>query len=158
MDNKRVLFVCTYHGARARIAEEFLKQYAGGMVDSFSSCFDPGKIGKLPVSVMNEMGLELSTESPKSVFDRHADREVFDYVITLCHEATTEQCPIFNINVDALFKKKAERILWTIQDFKTLDGTDEEKLAGARGIRDNIKSEVISFLQQIGIKQSDLEL
>ena len=152
MGNKRVLFVCTFHGARARIAEEFAKQYAGEKVDVFSSCFEPGKIGKAAVDVMNEIGLEISSETPKTVFDRYADKEGFDYVISLCHEATTEQCPIFNVNVDALFKKKAERITWSIQDFKSLEGTDEEKLEGARAIRDNIKSEVLTFLDQIGVK------
>ena len=150
MGNKRVLFVCTYHGARSRIAEEYFKKYAGGQIDVFSSCFEPGKIGKLPLSVMNETGITISSDSPKTVFDRYADKEGFDYVITLCHEATTEQCPIFNINVDALYKQKAERISWSIQDFKSLEGTDEEKMEGARRIRDNIKSEVISFLEHLG--------
>ena len=152
MGNKRVLFVCTYHGARARIAEAFTREYAGGKIDAFSSCFEAGKIGKLPVSVMNETGFEISAESPKTVFERYADREGFDYVITLCHEATTEQCPVFKINIDTLYQKKAERISWSIQDFKSLSGTDEEKLEGARCIRDNIKAEVNLFLKKIGIE------
>ena len=156
MVNRRILFVCTYHGARAIIAEEFAKQYAGDRVDVFSSCFDPGKIGNLPLNIMNEIGIKIPRESPKSVFDRYADKEEFDYVISLCHEATTEQCPVFRINVDAMYKREAERILWSIQDFKSLNGTDEEKLAGARIIRDNIKTEVISFLRQIGINQNNI--
>jgi len=101
---------------------------------------------------MNEIGLEIESVAPKSVFDRYTDKEGFDYVVTLCHEVTTEQCPIFNINVDALYKSEAERITWSIKDFKSLDGTDEEILEGARAVRDSIKSEVISFLHQIGIK------
>ena len=78
------------------------------------------------------------------------------FLTVICHEATTEQCPIFNVNVDALFKKEAERITWSIEDFKSLNGADEEKLEGARYIRDNIKSEVISFLEQIGVKQDSV--
>ena len=150
MNNKRVLFVCTYHGARARIAEEFMKEYAGGRIDVFSSCFDPGKIGPLPIGIMNEVGINISSESPKTVFDRYADKERFDYVITLCHESTTEQCAVFRMNIDTLFRKYAERISWSIQDFKSLQGTDEEKKEGSRRIRDNIKAEVISFLDHMG--------
>ncbi|MBW2251930.1 MAG: hypothetical protein JRF60_15215 [Deltaproteobacteria bacterium] len=45
----------------------------------------------------------------------------------------------------------AETISWSIQDFKSCSGKEEEKKAGAREIRDKIKSEVISFLAQIGI-------
>ena len=151
MERERVLFVCTYQGARARIAEEFIKRIAPGKIDAFSSCFDRGKIGPLPIDVMREVGITLSAESPKSVFERHKDGEVFDYVITLCFDATTELCPIFKTSIDTMYAKKAEMIYWSIPDFKTLMGTEEEKKAEARIIRDEIKSEVISFLKRIGI-------
>jgi arsenate reductase len=151
MGKKKVLFVCTYHGARSRIAEEFIKRSAPGKIEAHSSCFESGKIGPLPIDVMREVGIDLSEESPKSVFERHKERGIFDYVISLCHEATTEQCPIFKTNVDALYEKEAERISWSVPDFKSLSGTEEEKKAGARDIRDKIKSEVISFLTRIGI-------
>jgi len=100
---------------------------------------------------MREVGIDLPTEAPKSVFERYKERDVFDFVITLCHEATTEQCPIFKTSVDTLYAKKAERISWSIPDFKSLSGTEEERKAGAREIRDKIKSEVIAFLARIGI-------
>jgi arsenate reductase len=151
MERKKVLFVCTYHGARSRIAEEFTKQIAPDSIKAYSSCFEPGKIGSLPIDVMKEVGIALSTEAPKSVFERYKDRDDFDYVISLCHEATTEQCPIFKTNVDGLYAKKAKRISWSILDFKSLRGTEEEKKAGAREIRDKIKSEVIEFFTRIGL-------
>ena len=109
------------------------------------------KIGPLPIGIMREVGINLTTESPKSVFERYQERDAFDYVISLCHEATTEQCPIFKTNIDALYAKKAETISWSIPDFKSLSGTKEEKEADAREIRDKIKSEVILFLAKIGI-------
>ena len=151
MERKKVLFVCTYHGARSRIAEEFAKQIAPERIEAYSACFDPLKIGPLPINVMREVGIDLPGESPKSVFERHKEKDVFDYVISLCHETSTEQCPTFKISIDALYAKKAEMFSWSIQDFKSLNGTKEEKKAGAREIRDSIKSEVISFLTQIGI-------
>ena len=151
MKRKRVLFVCTHHGARSRIAEEFVKLAAPGKIEAHSSCFESGIIGPLPIAVMQEVGIDLPAKSPKPVFERHKERDVFDYVISLCHAATTEQCPIFKTNVDALYAKKAESISWSVPDFKSLSGTEEERKAGAREIRDKIKSEVISFLAQIGI-------
>jgi arsenate reductase len=151
MERKKVLFVCTYNGARSRIAEEFIKRSAPGKIEAHSSCFESGKIGPLPIEVMREVGVDLPTETPKSVFERYKEGDVFDYVISLCYEATTEQCPIFKTNVDALYAKKAERISWSIPDFKSLSGTEEERKAGAMEIRDQIKSEVISFLARIGI-------
>jgi protein-tyrosine-phosphatase len=76
---------------------------------------------------MREVGIDLSAEAPKSVFERHKERGIFDYVISLCHEATTEQCPIFKTNVDALYAKEAETISWSVPDFKSLSGTEEKK-------------------------------
>ena len=151
MERKKVLFVCAYHGARSLIAEEFAKQIAPEKIEVYSSCFDPRKIGPLPIDVMREVGIDLPAESPKSVFERHKEGDVFDYVISLCHEATNEKCPRFKLNIDALYAKMAETFSWSIPDFKPLSGTEEERKAGARKIRDKIKSEVISFLAQIGI-------
>jgi arsenate reductase len=151
MERKKVLFVCSYQGARAIIAEEFVKQIAPGKIEAYSSCFDPGRITSLPIDVMGEVGITLPSESPRSVFDRHRDGETFDYIITLCFEATTELCPVFKTSVDAMYAKEAEMIYWSIPNFLSLRGTEEEKKDGARAIRDEIKSEVISFLKRIGI-------
>jgi len=151
MERKKVLFVCTYHGARSRIAEEFTKQIAPGRIDAYSSCFDPRKISPLPIDVMQEVGIDLPAESPKLIFNRHKEGDVFDYVISLCHEVSTEECPLFKRSIDVLYAKEAETISWSIQDFKSVSGTEKERKAGARKIRDKIKSEVISFLVRIGI-------
>ena len=143
--------MCTYQGARSRIAEKFANQVASGRIEAYSSCFDPGRIDPLTIDVMREVGIDLPAESPMPVVERHKRKHVFDYVISLCHEISTEQCPLFKRYIDALYAKKAERISWSIPGFKLLSGTEEEKEAGARKIRDKIKSEVISFLAQIGI-------
>ena len=151
MERKKVLFVCTYHGARSRIAQEFTRQIAPERIEAYSACFAPWIIGSLPIDVMREVGIDLPAESPMPVVERHKRKHVFDYVISLCHEISTEQCPLFKRYIDALYAKKVETISWSIPDFKLLSGTEEEKEAGARKIRDKIKSEVISFLAQIGI-------
>ena len=151
MGRKKVLFVCAYHGARSRIAEEFVKRSASGKIEAYSSCYDPRNIAPLPVDVMREVGIDLPAESPKLIFDRHKKGDVFDYVIFLCYEVSKEQCPLFKMSVDKLYGKMAETFSWSIQDFKSLNGTEEERKAGARIIRDTIKSEVISFIAQIGV-------
>jgi len=151
MERKKILFVCTYHGARSRIAEEFAKQIAPEKIDAYSSCFDPRKISPLPIDVMGEVGIDLPAESPKLIFNRHKEGDVFDYVISICHEVSTDECPLFKKSIDVLYAEMAETISWSIPDFKSLTGTEEERKAGAREIRDKIKSEIISFLAGIGI-------
>jgi len=141
--------VCTYNGVRSRIAEEFANRIAHERIEAYSCCFDPGRIDSLPIDVMRETGIELPAESPKPVFARYKERNVFDYVICLCHDVLTEQCPIFKRSVDVLFAKMAKTISWSIPDFKKLSGTEEKRKAGARKIRDKIKSKVVSFLAKI---------
>lgn len=151
MEKKKVLFVCTFSGARSRIAEAFVKLFASEKIEAHSSCFEEGRIGSLPLSIMREVGVDLSAEAPKSVFRRYKEKEIYDYVISLCHEATTKHCPIFKSNIDLLYAKEAERLSWSIPDFRSLEGTEDERRNGARHIRDKIKSEVITFLSRIGI-------
>jgi arsenate reductase len=77
---------------------------------------------------MREIGIDISGHRSKSV-DEFVDRE-FDFVITVCDNAN-ENCPIF--------PGKAERIHWSFTDPAAVDGTDEERLAAFRDVRDQIK-------------------
>jgi len=145
----RVLFVCTHNGARSRIAEEFAKRSAAEGIEPSSASLESDRIGPLPVSVMGEVGIELPTAPPKSVFARYKDQECFDYVVTLCDPAGGEQVPVFLASVDALYQETSLRVNWAIPSFRSLSGTEEERKAGARQIRDRIKTEVLAFLSQL---------
>ena len=106
MSPLRVLFVCTHNGARSRIAEEFTKRAAVEQVDSYSASLESDRIGPLPVCVMKEIGIELPTAPPRSVFERYRDQERFDYVVTLCDPASNEQAPVFTAGLDVVFHGK----------------------------------------------------
>jgi arsenate reductase len=151
----RVLFVCKHNGARSRIAEEFAKLAASGRIEAFSSSFESEKIGPLPVSVMKEIDVELRTSPPKSVFERFKDKEAFDYVVGICDPDSNEQVPVFLNNLDTLYNKTAQRLNWSIPNFRSLSVKDEERKAKARQIRDRIKTEVLNLLSQLVI-DSDL--
>ena len=118
-------------------------------IDVYSSGFESGTLGGLPVQVMEEAGFEFSTAPLTTVFDRYASNETFDYVITLCHEASTEKCPVFRGSVDMIYGEQAQILGWSVLDFLALKGVPDEKLDGARKIRDRIKAEVYEFLSQI---------
>jgi arsenate reductase len=149
----RVLFVCTFSGARSLIAEKFTNQLAHGKIEAYSSSFESGKIGPLPIAVMKEIGIDLPTDSPKSVWDRYMEKEAFDWVITVCDEISgMQQCPIFRENVNDLYAGNAKMLSWSIPPFSSLGGSDEERKARAREIRDKIKNQVLLFLAQIGIE------
>ena len=149
MSPVRVLFVCTHNGARSRIAEEFARRAAAERIEVYSASLESDRIGPLPVSVMNEVGIALPTAPPKSVFDRYRDHERFDHVIALCDPTSSEQVSVFLANVDALYDDTTKRMNWAIPNFRSLGGTEEEKMAGARQIRDRIKAQVLAFLFQL---------
>ncbi len=134
------------------MAEEFAKLAAPGRIDVYSSSLESDKIGPLPVFVMNEVGVKLRTSPPKSIFERFKEKELFDYVIAICDPDSKEEVPIFLSGVDTLYNKTAQRLNWTIPNFRSLSGTDEDKKTKARLIRDRIKTEVLNFLSQLGIK------
>jgi arsenate reductase len=131
------------------MAEEFARRAAAARTEVYSASLESDKIGPLPVSVMNEVGIALPTAPPKSVFDRYRDGEHFDYVIALCDPTSGEQALVFLAGVDALYDDTTKRMNWAVPNFQSLRGTEEERKAGAREIRDRIRAEVLAFLSQL---------
>ena len=89
---KSVLFVCTHNAVRSQMAEAFLNKVYGDRYSAFSAGTDPTQIDSLVVSVMKEVGIDVSGYRSKglNVFkDYH-----FDYVVTVCDQAN-ESCPYF---------------------------------------------------------------
>jgi len=48
---------------------------SSGRIEAYSSSFESGKIGPLPVVVMKEEGIDLPTVAPKSVYDRYMEKK-----------------------------------------------------------------------------------
>lgn len=150
MSRPRVLFSCTYYGARSLVAEAFALQLAPKQIAPFSSGFESGEISPLPRQAMQELGFELPAQSPKSVFDRYRDGEAFDYVVIMCCESSKEHCATLRSHVAALFAGQAALESWSIPDFQSIRGAGDERLTQARRIRDEIRLAVLDILSRIG--------
>jgi arsenate reductase len=83
---------------------------------------------------MDEIGIDITGHRSKSV-DEFAGRE-FDCVITVCDNAN-ETCPVF--------PGKTRRIHWSIDDPAEAVGSNEEKLAVFRRVRDEIRARLKKF-------------
>ena len=140
MDKKRVLFVCVHNSARSQIAEAFLKKYSGDRFEVESAGLEPGKLNTLAVEVMKEVGIDISQNKTKSVFDFYKQGKQYDYVITVCDESQSGACPVF--------PGKGERLHWGFKDPSGFQGTWEEKLEKTREVRDKIKRRIIEWLNQ----------
>jgi arsenate reductase len=130
-DKINVLFVCVHNSARSQMAEALLNQMAGDRYSAQSAGLEPGTLNPLAVEVMREIGLDISQNQTKDVFDFFKKGALFSYVVTVCDGASAERCPIFPGNTP--------RVHCSFPDPAALTGSHEEQLAETRKIRDQIK-------------------
>lgn len=139
MEKKRVMFICIHNSGRSQMGEAFLRHVASDRFDVFSAGIESGKLNPLVVKAMEEVGVSMDGHYAKKAQDFVDRGEHFDYVITVCDESNAERCP--------MFPGKHERMHWGFPDPSALTGSDEEKLAGIRPIRDAIQDKVQEFVQ-----------
>lgn len=118
------------------MAEAFLKQHGGDRYEVHSAGLEPGKLNPLVVEVMKESAIDISGNSTNSV-DEYLDQG-FDFVITVCDEASAERCPYF--------PGKAKRLHWSFQDPSSIEGSKEEKMEKIKEVRNQIERKVIHFV------------
>ena len=143
MGNPKVLFLCTGNSARSQMAEAFLRHYAGDYFDAFSAGLDPKGIHPYTRLVMQEIGLDLDRQQSKSVSE-YLGRVTFAYLITVCANAE-KNCP-------TTFLGYGQRMHWYFDDPAAVVGTEDEKLARFRAVRDQIDQRIRSWLSEQGIE------
>lgn len=133
----RVLILCTGNSARSQMAEGLLRHDAGGTYQVFSAGTKPGHVRPEAVAAMREVGIDISGHRSKSV-DEFAGQE-FDCVITVCDNAR-ESCPVFPAGT--------KRIHWSVEDPAATTGTEDERLAAFRRIRDELRVRLKNFARE----------
>lgn len=106
-----------------------------------SAGFEPGPINPLVVDVMKEEDLDLSHKQSQSVFELFKQGKIYKYVITVCEASREEQCP--------LPPGVTNRLHLPFPNPAQLTGTHQERLAGTRAIRDQIKQAVQGLAGQL---------
>ena len=137
---KRVLFVCIHNSARSQMAEAFVNQLAGDRFQAESAGIEPGKLNPIVVAAMQEKGIDLTGRPTKSVDSMIARGVSFDYIATVCDETSAERCPTF--------PGTATRLHWSFADPSSFQGTDEERLARTRLVRDEIHAKIKDWLAE----------
>lgn len=139
MSKTKVLFVCIHNSARSQMAEAFLNTLYGDRFDAMSAGLEPGVLNPYVVRAMQEIGIDIAEAKTKSVFDLHTAGYSYDYVVTVCDPEAAERCPIF--------PGAAERLHWGFPDPSRMQGSDEEKLAQVRKVRDAIRRQIEMWVQ-----------
>lgn len=124
---RRVLFLCTHNSARSQMAEGLLRAWGGPRFEAHSAGVVATEVRPLAIRAMDEIGIDIRGQSSKSL-DAYAGQP-FDAAITVCDDAR-EACPFF---------PGAERQLhWSFDDPSAATGTDADRLAVYRRVRDEI--------------------
>lgn len=133
---KRVLILCTGNSCRSQMAEAIVNHDLSHSWQAFSAGTQPsGYTHPLAIRALAEIGISHQGES-KPV-DRFRG-ENFDCVITVCDDAA-ENCPVW--------LGKGKRIHIGFPDPAKAEGSENEKMAMFRQVRDDIRVRIIQFLQ-----------
>ena len=133
---RRVLFLCVHNSARSQMAEGLLRARAGDSFDVHSAGNAATAVRPLAVQAMAELGIDIGGQRSKSV-DEYAGQR-FDYAITVCDDAK-EACPYF--------PGAATQIHWRFDDPAAATGSEEERLAVFRRVRDEINEHIEEFVR-----------
>ncbi len=137
----KVLILCTGNSCRSQMAHGFLQSFDKNL-QVFSAGTEPAKqINAKAVQVMQEIGIDISTHTPKHV--EQYINETWDYVITVCGGAN-ETCPAF-------FGTVKNRLHIGFEDPSEAVGTDEFIMSEFRRVRDEIKTEFQKFYSNLKI-------
>jgi len=137
MKKTKVLFLCTGNSARSQMAEAFLREYAGDRFEVYSGGLKAEGIHPYTKKVMDEVRIDISNQESKKL-KKFLGSYHFGYLITVCRNAE-ENCPTF--------PDVSQRLFWEFEDPSNFSGSEEEKLAKFREIRDKIETKIKNWIQ-----------
>jgi arsenate reductase len=119
------------------MAEGLLRHDGGPNYEVFSAGTKPSSVRPEAIQVMQEVGIDISGHRSKSVEEFVGER--FDYVITVCDNAK-ESCPVFPAT--------PKRVHWSLEDPAAAQGSEEQRLAEFRRIRDQLRTHLRQLVQE----------
>ena len=126
-----ILFLCVHNAGRSQMAAGFARQFGGNRVVVYSAGSAPGEtLNPAVVVAMNEVGIDISAESPKKLTDQMA-RDA-DVIVTM---GCGDECPYY----------PGKRY----DDWELTDPAGQ-RLEVVRAVRDDIKSRVRALLDELG--------
>lgn len=131
-----VLILCTGNSCRSHLAEGLLRSLAGDLFEVHSAGSKPaGYVHPLAIRAMAEIGLDISGHRSKPMTEfLHASIET---VITVCGNAD-QACPVFPGPVN--------RHHWPFEDPARATGTEEERFAVFRRVRDELRRTLTAYV------------
>ncbi|HXV42267.1 MAG TPA: arsenate reductase ArsC [Anaerolineae bacterium] len=144
MSTKQVLFLCTGNSCRSQMAEGLVNYFLAEAWEAYSAGTQPaGYVHPLAIQVMAEFDIDISRHRSKSTDEfRYIGP---DLVITVCDDAA-ENCPVW------LGQGQIAHL--SFPDPAKATGSEEERLAVFRQVRDDIRRSVLDYLATVEIPKS----
>jgi arsenate reductase len=125
-----VLFLCTHNSARSQMAEGMLRAWGGDRFEAASAGTEATGVRPLAIQAMAEIGIDISGHANKT--SEAFAGMWFDYAITVCADGAA--CPYF--------PTARKQLHWSFDDPSAATGTDDERLAVFRRVRDEIAARI----------------
>ena len=130
----RVVFLCGHNSARSQMAEGFLRALGRDRFSAESAGTVASELHPFAVRAMREVGIDISAQHSKSIDDLSGP---FDVCVTVCDA----YCPIP--------PGATLQLRWKFADPALARGTDDERLAAFRTIRDGIEKRVRALVARL---------
>lgn len=129
---KKIYFICIGNSSRSQMAEGFAKHFGKDLLEARSGGTRPAKkVSTKSVEAMNEIGIDISEQTPKEMDFDYA--KASDLVIVMGCGAE-KMCPTWLVS-------KSEN--WDLED------TKGEDLEFHRKVRDQIKKKILELIERI---------
>jgi len=133
----RVVFLCGHNSARSQMAEGFLRAVGGDRFVAESAGTVARELHPLAIRAMREVGIDISDQRSKSIDELAGP---FDVCVTVCDA----NCPIP--------PEASLQLRWKFPDPVLARGTDYERLAAFRVVRDGIEKRVRALVSRLDSK------
>jgi len=130
----RVVFLCGHNSARSQMAEGFMRALGGDRFVGESAGTVAGGLHPLAVRAMREVGIDISGQRSRSIDELAGP---FDVCVTVCDA----NCPIP--------PEATLQLRWKIADPALARGTEDERLAAFRLVRDGIEKRVRALASRL---------
>lgn len=135
---RRVLVLCTGNSCRSQMAEAWVNKLLGAQWEARSAGTAPAaRVHPLAVRAMAEVGVDISGGKPEHV-SVYMDQP-WDLVVTVCDSAA-ETCPVF--------PGRVERMHVSFPDPAGAAGSEDDRLAAFRRVRDDIRDRLLAALRE----------
>ena len=123
------------------MAEAFVNAECADSLRAYSAGLEPGRLNPIVIEAMREIAFDIAGNATKSVHDPDVRAREYDYVVTVCDEASAEACPIY--------PTRGERLHWPFADPSSFVGDSGDVLRRTRDVRDAIAARVRSWCAHV---------